>query len=113
MYRIPGKRLKYRNKPQEYDGIKFDSMAEAVRYRDLKLLQHAKEIRDLEVHPKFPLVVNGFKIATYEADFGYTELTGVRVVEDVKSAITKTPVYRIKKKLMHALYGIDVKEVMR
>jgi len=50
------------------------------------------------------------KICRYVADFGYIE-NGAVVIEDVKSKITKgLPVYRLKKKLMKALYGIDIRE---
>lgn len=34
---------------------------------------------------------------------------GARIVEDVKGF--KTPVYRLKKKLVEALYGIQIREV--
>lgn len=44
------------------------------------------------------------------ADFSYHE-NGILVVEDVKSKATKTPLYQLKKKLVKALYGIDVKEI--
>lgn len=33
------------------------------------------------------------------------------VVEDCKSEITKTPVYKIKKKLILQRYGITIKEI--
>lgn len=33
------------------------------------------------------------------------------VVEDVKSPATRTPVYRLKRKLVKAIHGIDVQEV--
>jgi len=33
------------------------------------------------------------------------------VVEDVKSEPTKTPIYRLKKKLLLACYGIQITEI--
>jgi len=33
------------------------------------------------------------------------------VVEDVKSKATKTAVYQLKKKLVKALYGVEIVEV--
>ncbi|OQA06328.1 MAG: hypothetical protein BWY67_01977 [Bacteroidetes bacterium ADurb.Bin397] len=51
------------------------------------------------------------KIATYIADFTYME-KGQYVVEDVKSDFTrKNPVYRLKKKLIEAIYNLKIKEV--
>jgi hypothetical protein len=37
--------------------------------------------------------------------------TGEQVTEDVKSKATKTAVYQLKKKLVKALYGVDIVEV--
>jgi hypothetical protein len=55
--------------------------------------------------------VNGQKLGFYRGDFRYRH-NGVTVLEDVKSAFTaKIPVYRLKKKLVKALYGIDIVEV--
>jgi hypothetical protein len=57
-------------------------------------------------------MVNGEKIGRYVADFRYVDTaTGVVTVEDVKSGPTKTPVYRLKRKLVKALYDIDITEV--
>jgi hypothetical protein len=55
--------------------------------------------------------VNNQVICTYTADFRYEE-SGEAIVEDVKSRPTMTQVYRLKKKLMKAIYDIDIKEVM-
>lgn len=105
---------KYRAQKTEVDGITFDSKAEARRYGQLKLLVAAREIRDLELQPAYPLVVEGQKIAVYKADFRYFDrLTGKHVLEDVKSPPTaKRSDYRMKKKLVRALYGIDVRDVV-
>jgi hypothetical protein len=52
------------------------------------------------------------KIGFYKADFRYEEVaTSAVVVEDVKSPVTKTAVYRLKKKLVKALYGVEIIEV--
>ena len=47
--------LKYRNVLCEADGLKFKSKLERQRYLDLKALEHAKIISDLQVHPKFAI----------------------------------------------------------
>jgi len=47
-------------------------------------------------------------IGSYRADFTYVNEDGQPIVEDVKGF--RTPVYRLKKKLMRALYGIEILE---
>ena len=106
---MTGRRKKYGNVRTRIDGFTFDSKLEAKRYGELKLLQKAGEIRDLEVHPRFPLHVNGVPICTYVADFSYHDPRGTLHVEDSKGVITA--VYRIKKKLMAVVWGIDVVEI--
>jgi len=104
---------KYHNKKTVIDNVTFDSLAEAHRYSELKLMEMAGEISYLELQPKFPIIVNGKKIATYIADFRYKTKDGLVIIEDVKSSATrKLPVYRLKKKLIAALYGVEVMEVV-
>jgi len=92
----------------EVDGIKFDSKAEARRYSELMLMMAAGEIGEVVLQPRFVISINGTKICTYVGDFEYHR-RGVRVIEDVKGV--KTPAYRIKKKLMKAVHGIDIEEI--
>ncbi len=66
-------RSKYGNHRLWIDGKRFDSQAEATRFRELQLLERAGEIEVLLHHPRFALVVNGVKIGTYEADAGYID----------------------------------------
>lgn len=103
-------RLKYRNIPTVVNGLKFSSRAEARRYGELRLLQHAGVIADLTVQPRFPIVIDGVKVCTYIADFSYRE-NGNLKVEDVKSKPTRTQAYIIKVKLMKVILHIDVEEV--
>lgn len=95
---------KYKNKKTIVDGIPFDSLKEARRYGELKLLVKGGVIKDLELQPVFELVpsqIHGGKTmrkVSYIADFMYKDIKrGVTVVEDVKGF--KTDVYKIKKKL--------------
>lgn len=101
---------KYRSVKTVVDGIVFDSRKEAFRYNALKLLVKAGEISDLELQPVFQVELNGRKICRYKADFRYTR-SGETIVEDVKSAYTRTlPVYRLKKKLVEAQFGLKILE---
>ncbi len=102
-------RSKYKAVKTEVDGITFDSKREAARYMELVLLERAGEISHLELQPSFVCMVNGHKICTYKADFRYFSASK-SIVEDVKGV--KTPVYRLKKKLVEALYpGVKIQEV--
>jgi hypothetical protein len=91
------------------DGITFDSKKEAARYVQLRNMQAVGKIEDLQMQVRYRLEVNGLKIADYIADFVYFDTTKARpIVEDVKGV--RTAVYRIKKKLMEALHGIEILE---
>lgn len=92
------------------DSHSFPSKKEARRYQDLTLMCKAGEITGFHMQPKFPIVVNGVKICEYRADFLYTDpKTHEVTIEDVKGF--KTPLYKLKKKLVEAIYGIIVKEI--
>ena len=99
-------RSKYNAKKVVSDGITFDSMKEANRYHELKLMERAGLIKDLELQPEYELICaytrqDGKKIQAirYLADFRYLDMrTSKRIVEDVKGM--KTQVYLIKKKLL-------------
>ena len=99
---------KFGNVRTTVDNIVFDSKAEARRYSELMLLFRAGVIRNLELQPEFPFVLNGKKLFTYRADFAYFE-GEKRIVEDVKGV--KTPVYRLKKKLIEAVFNVHITEV--
>ena len=114
-----GKRHKYGAKAVVIDGIRFASTAEGRRYCELKLLVKAGEISELETQPPFPLFVinrerKAVKVAVYRADFRYRLRSdgypgNGTVVEDVKGV--RTAVYRLKKKMVEAQYGITITEV--
>jgi hypothetical protein len=102
---------KYRNRKTTIDGIEFHSQKEARRYGELKLMEKIGEISELKIQPRFE-IAQGFRhegvtyrTRFYVADFFYRRKDGQRVVEDVKSPITKkNPVYRLKIHLFLSLY---------
>lgn len=98
---------KYRNTKTEIDGRVFDSKREANRYLDLREEQKAGLIRELKCQVEFELRVNGMVVCNYRADFSYIR-DGKPVIEDVKGFRTKD--YAIKRKLMKAIYSIEVLE---
>lgn len=102
------------------DGIEFDSKSEHDRYLELRVMERAGVISDLECHPRWEIIpkqaVEGhrpFLAAHYTADFAYTR-DGVRHVEDVKSTYTREAQdYILRRKLMYLVHGIYVEEVIR
>jgi Protein of unknown function (DUF1064) len=104
----PDKPSKYRAKKTIVDGITFASGAEAKRWSELRLLERAGHILDLVRQPQFVFTVNDKMMFRYIADFQYFQGDG-EVIEDVKGV--KTPVYKLKKKLIEAQHGITITEV--
>lgn len=100
---------KYKNVPCICNGIKFPSLKEAKRYVSLYYRQKAGEIFKLKLQVNFPILVKGVKVCTYKADFVYFNKAGQRIVEDAKGM--KTPVYKLKKKLLFQTDGIEIIEV--
>lgn len=95
------------------DGV-FDSKLECRRWNELKLLEKAGAIKELKRQVRLPLISKsryGKEIA-YIADFTYLEGEKL-VVEDTKSEATKTPLYRLKKRLVAEKYGIVIKEITK
>lgn len=104
--------MKYKNIKTIVNGISFDSKKEAGYYNVLRLKEKAKMIDRFEMQVKYDLVVNGQKIGFYKADFVTFKDGKVLDVIDVKSEMTKKlPVYRLKKKLIKAIYGFDIVEI--
>lgn len=108
-------RRKYKNQPTTVGEVSFDSKAEARRFLYLQRLEQAGEISDLQRQVAFELApsvtVAGRKRPPlrYLADFTYRAKDGTLTVEDVKGAVTDA--YRIKRHLMAAVHGIEVKEI--
>lgn len=94
---------KYKNSKVIVDGIKFDSGAEGERYKILKAKEQGGLIKNLQLQVAYPLMINGFKICDYRADFVY-EVGGKTIVEDVKGQLHD--VFKLKYKLMYACHGI-------
>lgn len=112
------------------DGIEHASQKEANRWCELKLLERAGKIFDLDRQVKFTLIPAQYEYefeevvkakgklpkgklvereCAYIADFVYADENGHLVVEDTKGVKTKD--YIIKRKLMFKVHGIKIKEV--
>ena len=130
-FQTKAKKSKYRSRKVERDGIIFDSVKEANRWRELTLLEKAGEITDLQRQVEFVLIPDqrepdtigkrgGIKKGkiierkcSYVADFIYKDREGKTHVEDVKG-YKEGGAYRvfvIKRKLMYCVYGVRIEEV--
>lgn len=118
---------KYRAKKVEFDGITFDSKKEGLYYLKLKDRQDKGEISNLRLQVPFELLPSIYedevvhlktkdkivsklkqKAVHYIADFVYEE-NGVTKVVDAKGL--RLGEYKLKKKMMKSLLGIDIIEV--
>jgi len=98
---------KYRAKATEVNGIRFHSKKEANRYLELKSLERAGKIKELELQPFFVLNVKNKKIGKCILDFKYFDVdSGKCVYEDVKGC--DNALSKWKRKHVKAEYGIDV-----
>jgi len=119
--KIQKSKSKYKNKPVTVDNIRFPSVKEATRYKELTLLQKAGKITNLALQVPYILIpaqyamVDGKKkcierSVKYVADFVYYDTEAEQwIVEDTKGMRTKE--YILKRKLMLHTYGIRIHEV--
>lgn len=122
----PKKVSKYRAEKIDILGMQFDSKREAKRYFELRLLEQAGEISNLQRQVKYDLIPQQVehtqqnterkakyrvieRACVYIADFVYVDKQGNTIVEDAKGV--RTEVYKLKKKLMLYFYGIKIQEV--
>lgn len=89
---------------------KYASKHEADIAAKLWALERAGNIRDLREQVPFELVKgrNGVKGISYIADFCYID-NEMPVVADAKGF--RTPVYKLKKKLLYLLCGLEITEL--
>ena len=104
------KSSKFGAKKTMVDGITFDSKWESERYGQVKAMERGGIVTDLELQVKYDIVINDIKICKYIADFVYKEESPdgkiKEIVEDAKGF--ETPEFKLKKKLMKAVHGIDI-----
>lgn len=112
-------RTKYGAKATVVDGYRFHSQREATRYGELKLLEKAGRIWELELQPSFELRahidnwqtavrLSSNVVGEYRADFRYKDRSG-DVIEEVKGY--DYPLGRWKRKHCEIQYGVTVRVV--
>lgn len=115
--------MKYKNRKTQAFGMTFDSRKEATRYGELRMMEKAGLIHHLERQKKYVLIPSQKlpvpirrlgrnyyteRCINYVADFVYVK-NGRVIVEDTKGYAT--PEYKIKRKLMLYIHGIQVMEL--
>ncbi len=104
------KRNKYNAVRTKVDGITFDSKLEAKHYCELKVLERAGKISDLQLQPEFilqePFEVAGqkFRAIKYKADFKFLDHESGRY-KVVDSKGVRRQSFIDKKKAFLKLYG--------
>lgn len=108
---------KYHSRKVTRDVMTFDSVKEYRRYCELRLLERAGKIANLQRQVKFELLPAQRdertgklleRAVSYVADFTYYD-EEFFIVEDAKGY--KTPEYKLKKKMMLYFHGIKIQEV--
>ena len=98
-----------------YKGKVYDSKLEKEYRGKLELLKKAttekNRVVDIQEQVPYEFVINGTKVCTYLLDFKVTYADGRIEHIDVKGILTD--VYRIKRKLLLACYGIKIKEIKK
>lgn len=108
---------KFNAKRVVIDGVTFDSKKEGERYRVLKTLRNhadpAQKVTKIKRQVPYLVEVNGQKICNYKLDFEVTYGDGRVEYEDVKGLRKGSAyqVFRLKKKLVEAIYGIKIIEI--
>lgn len=93
---------------------KYASKREADTAGKLSALERTGKIKNLREQVPFVLIPKDGRLQAirYIADFVYCDLDDVEHVIDVKGGeATKTAVYRLKRRLMKQVHGIEIEEV--
>jgi hypothetical protein len=114
--KIPERPSKYGNEPGYRDGHHFDAQLELKRYCYLLMVERAGQLKNLVVHPKYPLFaaswtadpmadeaeIFSIEVGVYEGDFQYHDAAGELIVEDTKGLVL--PLYALKRRIFRANY---------
>ena len=103
---------KYGNVVTSYGGRAFDSKLEANHAKLLDVMRRAKNPSQRVIAVlyqfKFPIKINGVKICDYVSDFYVTFADGHKEIHETKGF--KTALYKLKKKLVEAIYNEKIIE---
>lgn len=107
------KESKYHNRKVTVDGITFDSLKEASRWQELRLMERAGEIVGLNRQQRIELIPKTklYRACYYVCDFIYFDKRENKTIyEDVKGGSFRTKEYLLKRKLLYWRHGIEIRE---
>lgn len=104
-------RNKFGAKKQIFRGIKFDSKLELDYYLFLLDKKSRGKIKDIELHKRIDLIVNGHLVCFMKPDFVIHNNDFSIEYHDTKGIVTAT--FIIKAKLFKALKGLEIKVIKR
>ena len=113
-------KTKWGNIKTEFQGEIYDSKKEADYAMHLEIAKKASKKSERVLSWKrqipFKISINGQHICTYLADFevkyadGRTEYVDTKPLDKRRNKFLTTDVYRLKKKMVFAQYGIEILE---
>jgi hypothetical protein len=111
------KSSKFNNVKVDIDGHTFDSKKEAEFYGQLKIKKNAGLIKDFQMQVRYDIIVNSIMIGKYFLDFlvenndGSIEYIDIKGKDSKTNKFIKTGVFALKKRLVEAIYGINISMV--
>jgi hypothetical protein len=93
---------KYGNIHQTYNGYTYASKFEAEYAAELDLRVKGKDIEGWERQVKIPIEINNYHICNYYVDFLIYHNDGSKELVEIKGM--ETDLWRIKRKLLEAIY---------
>ena len=102
---------KYNAKKIEYKGIKFDSKLEYEYYLFLLDKKEKGKIKEVILHKRIDLVVNGQLVCFMKPDFAILNNDFSIEYHDTKGVVTAA--FRLKAKLFKALKDREIKVIKR
>lgn len=111
------KSSKFNNVKVDIDGHNFDSKKEAEFYGQLKIKKNAGLIKDFQMQVRYDIIVNRIMIGKYFLDFlvenndGSIEYIDIKGKDSKTNKFIKTGVFALKKRLVEAIYGINISMV--
>ena len=95
-----------------YKGVVYQSIWEMQYAQKLDFMLKAGEIKSWERQVPFPIIINDQKVTTYICDFKVNYHDGsVKYIDPKSSPKIVDEVFKLKAKLVKALYGVEIEVV--
>ena len=94
-----------------YRGVVYHSKMESEYARYLDILLAGKRIASWEGQVSFDIILNGVLLSRYFCDFKVMLTNGTIEYHEVKGYSTQ--LYQLKRKLVEAIHGVEIKEIKK